>query len=121
MPEGTSDRIPTPTGIPQGSPLSPILYLFYNADLIQDCATLSGDLTTGGWVDDVYLMATGRTEGQNIIKLQRACGKSIQWAKRRASVFDPKKYALIHFVPPGAQTQQSMLAVEGIDGCNTMI
>lgn len=35
MPEGTSAMIPTPTGIPQGSPISPILYLVYNANLVE--------------------------------------------------------------------------------------
>jgi hypothetical protein len=37
MPEGLAERFPTLTGIPQGSPLSPILYLFYNAGLIEAC------------------------------------------------------------------------------------
>jgi hypothetical protein len=37
MPEGLAERVPTPTGIPQGSPLSPILYLFYNAGLTKAC------------------------------------------------------------------------------------
>jgi hypothetical protein len=119
MPEGTSNRIQTPTGIPQGSPLSPILYLLYNADLIEDCS--SRDVTTNGWVDDTSFMAIGRSEAQNITKLQRACGKSIQWAKRHASVFDPNKYGLVHFVPPGIEPQQSEIFVEGVDGLNTII
>ncbi|KAJ5872399.1 reverse transcriptase [Penicillium soppii] len=37
MPEGISYQTPTPTGIPQWSPISPILYLVYNADLIENC------------------------------------------------------------------------------------
>jgi hypothetical protein len=37
MPEGLAERVRTPTGILQGSPLSPILYLFYNAGLIEVC------------------------------------------------------------------------------------
>jgi hypothetical protein len=37
MPEGLAEQVPTPTGILQGSPLSPILYLFYNSGLIEVC------------------------------------------------------------------------------------
>jgi hypothetical protein len=36
LPDCTKPRFLTATGIPQGSPLSPILYIFYNADLVED-------------------------------------------------------------------------------------
>ncbi|KAJ5159355.1 reverse transcriptase [Penicillium coprophilum] len=96
IPEGISTSIPTPTGIPQGSPLSPILYLIYNADLVEGCEGVK----TSAWVDDVAFIVTGRDEQENISKLQRACQYADTWAARHASVFDPKKYALIHFVNP---------------------
>ncbi|KAJ6016472.1 zinc knuckle domain protein [Penicillium herquei] len=92
LPEGISDEIPTPTGIPQGSPISPILYLFYNADLIQ-----TKGVTAQGWVDDVCFATESRTVATNIRKLQKACDLANQWAHRHASVFDLKKYTLIHF------------------------
>ena len=95
MPEGTSDRILTPTGIPQGSPISPILYLIYNADLIENCGN---GVTSNGWVDDVCFMAKGDSERETIKRLRAACRKADQWARTHASVFDPKKYALVHFV-----------------------
>jgi hypothetical protein len=101
MPEGVSNRIPTPTGIPQGSPISPILYLIYNADLIELCNT-TGQRTRKsfgyGWVDDAGAMVIGRTEAETTRKLQQICGLAQQWARRHASVFDVKKYGLIHFV-----------------------
>lgn len=45
----------TNTGIPQGSPLSPILYLFYNADLIEACNT-EPNTKALGYVDDVGIV-----------------------------------------------------------------
>jgi hypothetical protein len=95
MPEGMSDPSPTPTGIPQGSTISPILCLVYNANLIEFCGN---GVTSNGWVDDVCFMASGDSEGETIKKLKSACQKADQWARTHASVFDPKKYALIHFV-----------------------
>lgn len=70
MPEGMSDRFPTPTGIPQGSPISPILYLIYNADLVEICGN---GVTSSGWVDDVGFMAAGDSERETTKKLRSAC------------------------------------------------
>ena len=95
MPEGVSDRISTPTGIPQVSPISPILYLIYNADLIENCGNR---VTSNALVDDVCFMAKGDSERETTNKLRSACQKADVWARTHASVFDPKKYALVHFV-----------------------
>ncbi|KAI1829300.1 hypothetical protein DTO027I6_9813 [Penicillium roqueforti] len=95
MPEGMSDQIPTPTGIPQGSPISPILYLIYNTDLIENCGN---GVTSNGWVDDVCFMTKGDSERETIKRLRATCRKADQWAEKHASVFDPKKYALVHFL-----------------------
>jgi hypothetical protein len=79
MPEGQAERVPTPTGIPQGSPLSPILYLFYNAGLIEACteqetkecteAEISKQMVAYGWVDDVSCLAAGMSEEESVAKL----------------------------------------------------
>jgi retron-type reverse transcriptase len=42
--------------IPQGSPLSPILYLFYNTDLLEDCENASLRISPIGFVDDVNIL-----------------------------------------------------------------
>jgi hypothetical protein len=61
--EYTAPSAPIQTGIPQGSPLSPILYLFYNADLIEACKTENTDAV--GYIDDVSILAVGPTTQRN--------------------------------------------------------
>jgi Reverse transcriptase (RNA-dependent DNA polymerase) len=114
MPEGTSTRISTPTGIPQGSPISPILYLIYNADLLED--TQEDGVVSSGWVDDVSLMAAGTTELEMTTKLEWASGIADDWAKRHASIFDTKKYKLIHFVNPRSTTKPAFRPIRLQDG-----
>ena len=43
-------------------------------------------------------MAKGDSERESTKELRVACRKADQWARTHASVFDPKKYALVHFV-----------------------
>ncbi|KAJ3571479.1 hypothetical protein NPX13_g5362 [Xylaria arbuscula] len=83
------------TGIPQGSPLSPILYLFYNADLIDDCN--KGDTSATGYIDDAAILAVGDTTEETCNKLRGALQTAEQWAKTHTSVFAPEKFQLTHF------------------------
>lgn len=63
LPEYTAPPTPIKTGIPQGSRVSPILYLFYNADLIEQCKT--EDTEAVGYIDDVSILAIGPSSAHN--------------------------------------------------------
>jgi hypothetical protein len=54
--EYTTELLSINTGIPQGSPISLILYLFYNTDILEDATRGVSDTVTRGWVDDVYFL-----------------------------------------------------------------
>jgi ribonuclease HI/exonuclease III len=95
LPEFTAEECAVDTGIPQGSPLSPILYLFYNADLLEQC--VSTLVSTLGYIDDVSLLATGATPQHNTQALKIAHKKAEDWARKHGSVFATSKYTLVHF------------------------
>jgi Reverse transcriptase (RNA-dependent DNA polymerase) len=46
-----SKSTPTPAGVPQGSPLSPLLYMYYNADSLEMASQYEG--TRLGFIDDI--------------------------------------------------------------------
>lgn len=68
--EFTGRAIGVFTGIPWGSPLSPILYLFYNADLLEVCA--NEKVNTFSYINDISLLATGATPQHNTHTLKVA-------------------------------------------------
>ena len=95
--EFTTKTLQVGTGIPQGSPLSPILYLFYNADLIENCALADVNLDVSGFIDDRALLATGDTTEENCLLLEKAHEICTAWADTHGSKFALAKYQLIHF------------------------
>jgi ribonuclease HI len=93
--EYTAPSAPLQTGIPQGSPLSPILYLFYNADLIETCKTENTEAV--GYIDDASILAVGPTAQRNCKTLKAIHMKAAKWALQHGSQFAPAKYELVHF------------------------
>ena len=92
----TSDPFPIRNGIPQGSLVSPILFLFYNSELITKCTDSGHKASAIGFVDDVNILAWGESTEKNCQTLSRLHNDCISWAKRHGASFAPAKYELIH-------------------------
>ena len=91
-----TDSFRVRTGIPQGSPISPILYLFYNADLLDLCNRSSTKANGFGFVDDVNILTYSTSTEENCRTLETLHKKCEKWAARYGSTFAPAKYQLIH-------------------------
>jgi len=81
--EYTAPSTPIQIGIPQGSPVSPVLYLFYNADLIEACRTEESEAV--GYIDDVSILAIGDTAQRNCKTLKIVHRKAEEWAAKHGS------------------------------------
>ena len=59
IPGFTSDWITTETGIPQESPLSPVLFLFFISELLSTFQRVHDGTLAFGFVDDTNIVAGG--------------------------------------------------------------
>ncbi len=84
-------------GLPQGSPLSPILFLLYIGELFSLASRPNLGVHTIGFVDDLNLLAYSKSTEQNCATLSQVHERCLDWAGRHGMKFAPHKYELIHF------------------------
>ena len=110
-----SDWIHTTSGIPQGSTLSPILFLFFISELLEHFQEVRGNLIGFGFVDDGTLVTWSNSAAQNCRILEGAHEFCEAWARRYGAVFAPEKYQLIHFTKQRALTEdlKSTIRIQG--------
>jgi hypothetical protein len=85
------------TGIPQGSPISPILFLLYVRHLFDMLIEKHPRVRVPSYIDDIALVVQGISELDNSRRLERVARTAFRWANENAVAFDDSKTELIHF------------------------
>ena len=94
----TSGLIEIVNGIGQGNPLSMILYIIYNADLLK-ITDDDNHKTALGYIDDMALLVTSSNFEETTTKLQNLMEKSeggLEWSRAQNSHFEMAKSAVLH-------------------------
>jgi len=79
------------TGVPQGSPAAPILFVTYLSgifDAVEQVAPGSSGLS---FIDDIGWWAEGRNDKEVAAKLSQAAAAAIEWAGKHGVAFDQGK------------------------------
>ena len=105
------------SGLPQGSPLSPLLVLFFNVDLVK--SVINKNRGAIAFVDDYSTWVTGDSVEFNITKLQAQVVDPLErWAVASGAVFRPDKSDMTQFTRNKkklvAQGGDSSLTLNGI-------
>ena len=92
-----TDKIKIKIEFSQDFFISFILYLFYNAELLETCIDESLKTATSDFVNDVAIMTIDSTKANTLEALRESHEKTIKWAKTHESIFVSTKYQLIYF------------------------
>lgn len=82
---------PIASGLPQGSPVSPILLLIYIRGVFQAIEATVPGVSTLSFTDDIGIMARGSSVQDACESLQQAGEAAIQWGLINGVQFDPGK------------------------------
>jgi len=91
-----SDKVELPhSGLPQGSPLSPILFLFFNAELLEASIPRGSSMA---FVNDFTAWVVGKDASENTATIQEHVLPRLKtWEETIGAVFETSKTAFVHF------------------------
>jgi ribonuclease HI len=95
----TSEYMDITNGIGQGDPLSMLLYIIYNADLLEITENDAMEDALG-YVDDIALLAKGDDFEESTNRLKMMMTKEdggLQWSREHNSKFEVSKSVIVHF------------------------
>jgi hypothetical protein len=96
--DGRTDiQWPVAIGIPQGSPASLILFLLYLCPLFDNLQLHHPNIWSLSYIDDVALVAQGKTREGNLRALEAAARTAFQWVQDDAVAFNDAKSEMLHF------------------------
>lgn len=98
-------------GLPQGSLLSPILFHFFNADLVQRRIDRNGGAIA--FVDDYTAWVTGASASANRESIHEIVDEATKWERRSGATFEHDKTAFIHFTRNCSRTDLEPIVVKG--------
>lgn len=121
LPQSTSESTLINIGIPQGSPMSSLLFLFFMAPLLK---MLSTKRVNGVWfkafayVDDTYLVVASQSYEQNCKALKTIHDSIMEWSGETGLTFSAKKYSVMHFNNPYEKADDCKLLpdIKGVAG-----
>src|SRR6266487_655335 len=76
----------------QNSFLSLILFLFYNAELLEICNSTKVEVNSLTFIDDVNMLVYKSITEENCKQLKAVHDKCLLWAKKYEALFALKKY-----------------------------
>lgn len=80
-------------GLPQGSPVSPILFMLYVSPLFK----LDKMTKSFGYADDVAILKASPSLEENSRRIGDAVNQALSWGINEGITFDPGKSELLHF------------------------
>ena len=86
-----SDPMEVNTGLPQGSPVSPVLFAIYIADIHQVVESQMEDCRGISFVDDITWVVEGVDLDDVAQKLEGCAAASLRWANDNAVCFETSK------------------------------